>query len=52
MNILKTIINGYLQEDLLMADVDLVDIEIIKYFQQFAMSKNMKHLESEGKLYF
>ena len=49
---MKTIINGYLQEDLLKANIDLVDIEIIKYFEQFQLSKNMKHKEHEGKLFF
>lgn len=50
--ILKTIISGYLQEDLIKHELDLTDIEIIKYFQQFAQSKNMKFIEKNNKLYF
>ena len=49
---MKTIINGYLQEDLVNADIDLVDIEIIKYFQQFSTSRNMKHIQKDNELYF
>lgn len=49
---MKAIINGYLQEDLIKHELDLTDIEIIKYFQQFALSKNMKHLEKNNNLYF
>lgn len=49
---MKLIVNGYLQEDLLKHELDLVDVKLIKYFQQFTASKNMRHYEKNGKLYF